>query len=192
MKSGKDLELEVKKLLDFELGRGKLGLDPKQCEIFHRKSYFSKNRKRDIIFDVAVEVHRPGSSDPWLFWIWECKDEGRPVDVAEVEEFHSKLEQIGVHKVKGTMASRLGFRSGAYEYAKAMGIGLARILPHGSIIRLTEAVKVISEQSVRFGLIHPETRALSSMIYGLSTSGLGVENIEELVGLEIGEELKDG
>ena len=48
----------------------------------------------------------------------------------ELEEFHAKLSQIGGDNTKGTVITSKGaFQAGAVRYAKAKGIGLARLLP---------------------------------------------------------------
>jgi hypothetical protein len=192
MRSGEALEIQVKRMLEFDLQEGKLGLTPGNSQILHHKAYFSKDRDSDIVFDIVIEVRRPDASEPWLVWIWECKDEARPVAVDEVEEFASKLQQIGVHGVKGTMASRNGFQEGAVKYAKSKRIGLLRQLADGSTIRLLEAVRTVSDASVLFGLTHPDTRNLCSMTYGLSTSGVGVDQFHDFVQIELNKAAKDG
>jgi hypothetical protein len=192
MRSGEALEIQVKRMLEFDLQEGKLGLTPGTAQIFHHKAYFSKDRSSDIVFDIVIEVRRPNASEPWLVWIWECKDETRAVAVDEVEEFASKLQQIGVHGVKGTMASRNGFQQSAVQYAKSKRIGLLRQLADGTTIRLLEAVRTVSDASVLFGLTHPDTRNLCSMTYGLSSSGLGVDQFRDFVQIELNEAAQDG
>lgn len=192
MQSGEALEIQVRRMLELELHEYKLGLAPGDAQIFHRKAYFSKDRGSDIVFDVVIEVHRPGASEPWLVWVWECKDEGRPVAVDEVEEFSSKLQQIGVHGVKGTVASRNGFQQGAVEYAKSKRIGLLRQLADGSTIRILQAVRTVSDESVLFGLTDPDTRNLCSMTYGLANSGVGVDQFHDLVQIELNKATKGG
>lgn len=192
MRGGEAFEIQVKRMLEVDLTEGGPGLISGHVQIFHRKAYFSKDRDRDIVFDIVIEVRRPDASEPWLIWIWECKDEARPVAVDEVEEFASKLQQIGVHGAKGTIASRHGFQQSAVEYAKSKRIGLLRQLADGSIIRLLETVRTVSDESILFGLTHSDTRDLCSMTYGLSTSGVGVEGFYDLVQIELNKAAKDG
>lgn len=147
MKGGYDFEELVAVLLEFEIREGKLGLDPKCTRIFHRKSYPSRDRGRNIVFDVAIEVSRPGAPQPYLVWVWECKDYSRKVPVDDVEEFHAKLEQVGVHKTKGTMISVTEFQVSARAYAKAKGISLAVLeKPELRILRATEAIDPLATQ----------------------------------------------
>ena len=66
MEKGLSYELEVAELVQEELNRGNLGIDPSQAKVRHRPNYYSRDRKKDIIFDVSVEVTRKGASDPVL------------------------------------------------------------------------------------------------------------------------------
>ena len=74
------------------------------------------------------------ATDPFFLWIWECKDYSSPIPVNELEEFHSKLEQIGADNTKGTMITSNGwFQSGALNYARSKRIGLVRMLPEDQV-----------------------------------------------------------
>lgn len=183
MEQGKSFELEVKELLEQELRQNKLGLSPKDTKVYHRKAYYSQDRGGSIKTDVSLEVTRPGANDPFLIWVWECKDYTHSVPVDDIEEFHSKLEQVGVHRTRGTVACRYEFQTGAVNFAKSKAIGLARVLPDGSIIRLVEAVQ--TKEFVEVGLSEPDTQELGSMFYGLSSHGPGVTKFSDLFFLEM-------
>ena len=73
MTDGTAFELEVKRLLEDELASGLLGLEPSATRVHHRRPYFSRDRGKDIIVDVSIELTRPGSAGPFLIWVWECK-----------------------------------------------------------------------------------------------------------------------
>lgn len=184
MKTGKTFEKELKNALEYELNQGILGIDPQQTKVFLNKSYYSKSRKKPIKTDVSLEVYIQGADEPYFIWIWECKDYQKQVPVDDIEEFHAKLEQIAIHKTKGTVVCRNGFQASAITYAKDMSISLARMLANGSIIRCTMDLNNISAEAVLFGLAHEDTQHLSSMFYGLSSSGNGVETIKEFIELE--------
>lgn len=58
-----------------------------------------------------------------MLWIWECKDyPDRNVKVDELEEFQSKLVQVGANK--GTVVTRRGFQKGSIAIAKSFRMGL--------------------------------------------------------------------
>jgi len=58
-----------------------------------------------------------------LLCVVECKCYSNSVSANEVEEFHSKLDDIGAHK--GIMVTTVGFQDGAVKVAKGRGIALA-------------------------------------------------------------------
>ena len=134
-KSGTPFENEVRDKIESEIKKGKHGIDPKMVQIHQKKPYPSM-RRHDIITDVSVEVWRPKSTDYWFLWIIECKDLGRPVSADDIEEFHSKLQQINAHK--GTIASRQGFQKGCVQFAESAKIGLFRLDASGSTLVLNE------------------------------------------------------
>ena len=35
---------------------------PECCKIHHKKGYYSRQRESSIIFDIAIEVYRPGEA----------------------------------------------------------------------------------------------------------------------------------
>jgi hypothetical protein len=185
MSQGQELELIVKRALEAELQAGKLGIDPRAANIHWHKAYPSNAGRPPIVVDVALEIYREPGLSPYLVWVWECKDYKRLVPVDDVEEFHGKLEQLGVHRTKGTIICRNGFQKGALTIAKHWGIGLARLLPDGSIIRLLEAFQTPTKASVEFGLVEPDTRKLTTMFYGLTTGGDPMNSIQELVRSEL-------
>lgn len=86
-----------------------------------------------IEFEISIEIFLKGQDDPCIIWIWECKDYASSIPVDDLEEFHSKLEQIGADKTKGTMVCRGAYQEGAVQYARSKGIGLSRLLPAGQI-----------------------------------------------------------
>lgn len=191
MRSGESFEQEVKGLIEYHIKQGDLGIDTQLVKVFLHKGYWSRVRGKPITMDVSVELYRRGAVEPYLVWIWECKDYRHRVPVDDVEEFHTKLEQIGLHKTKGTMVCRNGFQESTIRVAEAYGISLARILPDGSVIRLMEAAgePTISREFTVFGLTQPDTEQLTTLVYGLSSSSKSVTDIGDLIAQEIGPEI---
>jgi hypothetical protein len=99
----------------------------KNSRIFWKKAYYSRDREKDIIFDIAIESYLPGSEEPSLIIIVECKDYGERVPVGRVEEFESKISQLKDHNIKGIMVSSAPFDPGGVTLARNTGIGLARL-----------------------------------------------------------------
>jgi hypothetical protein len=184
MHKGASFELQIKEAIECEILRGRLGINPSMAKTFLHKRYWSPDRHDELVTDVSLEISRSGASQPYLIWIWECKDYGRAVPVDDVEEFHAKLEQIGLHRIKGTIACRNGFQSGAVVYARTKGIGLA-LLRKGNIVRLIESQGELTEKEVDFGLSNPESNELTSLFYGVSTRNQGFLRISELIDSEL-------
>lgn len=137
LNKGEKLELEVYLTLQKLMNSEELGLLASNCKIFHHKKYFSKDRNADIITDVSIEVYYKGSNEPYLIWIWECKNYNNSIPIDDIEEFHAKLEQIGADKTKGTFITSNGcFQSSCFAYAQSKGIGLARLMPENQIEHL--------------------------------------------------------
>jgi hypothetical protein len=183
--TGQSLEHEIEDYLNLELKRGELGIDPKHAQVFRHKGYHSSLRGKPIIVDVSLELYRSGTAEPYFIWIWECKDYAKSVPVDDIEEFHGKLEQLGMHRIKGTIACRNGFQDGAIRVARGWGIGLVRLLPNGSIIRLLGAVRTISIDLALFGLTEPQTQKLESMFYGITSDGNAPLKMADLIRIEL-------
>lgn len=100
MANGDDFEMMVEDRIRGELRRGELGLIASHAKVYRKKRYPSNLRTSGIVVDVSIEVFRENASEPFLIWVWECKDYGRPVGVEDIEEFHTKLDQLGVHRIR--------------------------------------------------------------------------------------------
>ncbi|MGF0336828.1 restriction endonuclease, partial [Ectopseudomonas toyotomiensis] len=130
---GDALESKTFALLQQELNEGRLGIIPSSGRIFHKKGYYSKDREKDIVVDISIEVWPPNAENYSLLWVCECKNYGHSVPVDDVEEFKAKLDQIAGKNVKGVIATRNSFQSGAVSYAKNQGIGLVRVMPDDQV-----------------------------------------------------------
>jgi len=130
---GDELEIETFELLKKELEQGRLGIDSTSGRIFKKKGYYSKEREREIIVDISIEVWPPQAENYSLLWVCECKNYGHKIPVDDVEEFKAKLDQIAGKNVKGVMATKNSFQSGVLTYAKNQGIGLIRSMPDDQV-----------------------------------------------------------
>lgn len=130
---GDAFEEETFLLLKKELEEGRLGISPSSGRIFKRKGYYSKDREKDIVVDISIEVWLPGADNYSMLWVCECKDYGRSVPVDDVEEFKSKLDQIAGKNIKGVVATKNAFQEGALTYARNQGLGLVRIMPNDQV-----------------------------------------------------------
>lgn len=130
---GDALEDQAFDLLKVELSQGRLGIDSASGRIFKKKGYYSRDREKDIVVDISIEVWPPGAQNYSLLWVCECKNYGHSIPVDDVEEFKAKLDQIAGKNIKGVMASRSSFQSGAIAFARNQGIGLVRVMPDDQV-----------------------------------------------------------
>ena len=130
---GNQFEDRVFSALRKEVNAERLGISPRQCALFQKKGYFSRDRDSDVIVDISIEVTIPEATSWSFLWVCECKDYSGSIPVDNVEEFKAKLDQIAGKNVKGLMAITGALQSGAAAYARAQGIGVVRLLPSDQV-----------------------------------------------------------
>ncbi|WP_137896291.1 restriction endonuclease [Ramlibacter sp. 2FC] len=141
---GNAFENRVFAALQDEVDAERLGLLPKQCSLFQKKGYFSRDRQSDVIVDISIEVTLPGATEWSMLWVCECKDYSGALPVNDVEEFKAKLDQIAGKNVKGLLAVTGALQSGAEKYARSQGIGVVRIMPPSQVEWLMYFETVVS------------------------------------------------
>lgn len=89
-------------------------------DVHHQKTYTGRASHRDIKVDVSFNFEIAGAN---LLFLIECKYYSHNVPVDDVEEFHSKIDDVGAHK--GILVTTKGFQEGAVKTARGRGIALA-------------------------------------------------------------------
>lgn len=106
-------------------------------EVHHQRQYRGRVSGRDIKIDISFEVEVIGSR---ILVLVECKNYKKKVPVDDVEEFHSKIDDIGAHK--GIIVTTEGYQDGAIKTAKGRGIALALLTKdrlRGEIVYVVDA-----------------------------------------------------
>lgn len=111
-------------LIDKLLNSGKLGVLSECAKLFKKKAYYSHHRKKDIIFDLTIEIWLPEATKYSMLYIIECKDYAQRIPIDRVEAFHSKINQVAGVNVKGVFISNSPFQESAYNYAESIGMML--------------------------------------------------------------------
>ena len=183
MSKGATYEQDVLNKVQDELSRGNFGIDPILARVRHKPNYFSRDRGKDIIFDVSIEVLRKAAAEPYWVWIWECKNYGHTVPVDDVEEFHAKLSQVGADQTKGSMITPVGFDRGGVVYARSKGIGLWRFISQENLVCLMEDSSEAQDSDILRALTTPDTTAFRfyGSFYGLTCDGRFTTDQEELL-----------
>ena len=127
--NSEDYEIFVKEVFE-EL------LEDKSVKVYHLKEYTGKVSKRIIKIDISFETQVLGTQ---ILFLVECKHYKNRIDVGEVEEFYSKLNDIGAHK--GIMVTTIGYQEGAIKTAKGRGIALVTLSVEASETGLIYSTK---------------------------------------------------
>jgi Zn-dependent peptidase ImmA (M78 family) len=125
---GDELEKKTFELLKELLDNDNFFVNGKKSQIHWKKAYFSEKRKGNIIFDITIETFLDGADKYSLLTIIECKNLKRNVSVDDIEEFNSKISEVGEHNTKGILITTNHFQEGALNYANSQNIALAKLL----------------------------------------------------------------
>jgi hypothetical protein len=187
MAKGTLYENQVATAVEAELAQGNLGIDPGLATVRRKPKYFSRDRQKDITFDLSIEVFRRGASTPYWVWVWECKNYGHRVPVDDAEEFHEKLQQVGADRTKGTISTPIGFDPGTIEYARSKGIGLCRYVPEGSVVLIMEDSRGVDAADILHALTTSDTTKFRfyGFFYALSSEGQLTTDSSELISTEL-------
>jgi hypothetical protein len=106
---GDAFELKILAHFEADIAAGRFFARPECCKIYQKRGYYSRDREKDIVFDIAIEVYLPGSEDYSVLVLIECKNYSHSVPVDDAEEFFAKAQQISGANVKCVIASPSGF-----------------------------------------------------------------------------------
>ncbi len=113
-------------------------------KVFRDKEFVGRVSHRTIKADVSFEMSVLGTN---VLFIAECKCYKSRVHVGEVEEFNSKLQDIGGHK--GIMFTTVGYQTGAVKAARGFGIALAQLSPQPGQGEMVIVLKRYNPQAKR-------------------------------------------
>lgn len=122
---GDAFEERVFKIFQKLLQTEALPINCKRSQIYHKKKYTSKESKKDIIFDIAIESFMPDSEEIASLTLIECKDYTTPIDVSKIRDFIYRMDEVGANK--GYFFTTSHFQSSALELAKTNHVGLVVI-----------------------------------------------------------------
>lgn len=97
-----------------------------QCKILRKPRVYCHVRKRQIEFDLILEVYRTDAKDPHLRIIFECKNKSESVKEREITDFSSKLSRLFKHGSKGFIVTSSRLQSGAANLARNCHMGIIK------------------------------------------------------------------
>lgn len=125
---GDEFEKKVYHLIVELVSKGEFGLAPKTSFVFWKKKYYSITRAAEIEFDISIESFLPGAQTYTTLHLFECKNYKEKVPVGDVEEFESRVRQVGEHNTKAYFVTNNYFQKSAIGVAKSYKIGLAILM----------------------------------------------------------------
>jgi Zn-dependent peptidase ImmA (M78 family) len=126
VEKGDKLEQVMYDVFSEDIANGRFWANKDCCKIFIKKGYYSKDREKDIIFDISIEIYLPGQANYSVLVLIECKNYNHKVPVDDVEEFYAKTQQISGANIKAIVASTNSFQDGTFKFSRSKGIGLLR------------------------------------------------------------------
>lgn len=160
-KTGDDFENRSFEIINRVIQSGQLGSTAEYLRIFRKKGYYSHIRKKEIIFDLTIEVWPPGADRYVLLYVIECKSYKTRVPVNKVEDFHSKLTGLINVNIKGIFISNSPIQQGGYNHAESVGMMVIqgesvdnyKIVLHKSNRNLKNATLPILKHSINKDLL---------------------------------------
>ncbi|MEN7549051.1 ImmA/IrrE family metallo-endopeptidase [Rapidithrix thailandica] len=174
VKIGDKFENKSYDLIEKAIKNGELGICESSAVVHRKKGYYSKDREKNIIFDLSIEVWPENAERYTLLYLIECKSspKGHNVPVDDVEEFYTKYNQVAGGGVKGIMISDNKFQTGGVTFAKnkmMMLIEVDKDNNHSIILHRTERNRT-----------REENKDTDQIIFIFIKKTLGLEKVEGL------------
>lgn len=150
VKLGNEFEEKSYYIIEQALKNDDLGLIPKYCKILKKPKYYSFRRKKDIIFDLSIEVTPPKAKNPTLVYLIECKNYSSPIPVDDLTVFAEYVNQIEGIATKGIFIANNKLQSGALETVKSYGMMLIEVddNDYNIVLHRTDKLKNQNEKDI--------------------------------------------
>lgn len=208
-RKGDELENKVFELFRDNIENDRFWAKKECCKIYQKKGYYSQERKKNIIFDIAIEIFLPGEKYFSSLVLIECKHYKNPVPPGAVEKFLQQAHQVSGGNVKAIVVSNNSFQQGAFNFSESNRIGLLRFydrndlewILHRSPSSIVSSSYALNEWSGAYDGLHKSeyesryfdffgfvsnqyTNSLRLFIGALLKEGLDKEEIEQLSEVE--------
>lgn len=124
---GNKFEAIAYNIINKALNSGQLGIDPKYARLLKRQGYYSVIRKKEIIFDISIELWPENATRASVIYYIECKDYNHKIPVDDITLFKGYISEVSGVNSKGVFIARGGFQSGAYDTAESYGMMLISV-----------------------------------------------------------------
>jgi Zn-dependent peptidase ImmA (M78 family) len=132
------------------------------CKIYKKKGYYCAERKRDIVFDVVIELFRKGRDRPHSYVVFECKNHTRAIQERDVTDFSDKIGRLFQNAIKGVVVVSSSLQSGAENVARNRKMGIVKFAEHGlEVIADRKSRSPFESEFVRSQITRTEHRSKS-------------------------------
>ncbi len=158
---GSSFEKEIFNYLSNLIDKNEFPFKKENCKLYRQKGYYSKDRLKNIIFDISIEIYFPHQDKYSVLFLIECKNYNHKVPVDDIEEFYQKVEQISGGNTKAIVVSSNAFQEGAFNFSQSKGIGLWRyrdknsleyILPRSPSTLVSSEFSTLHKHNIHFNL----------------------------------------
>jgi len=121
-KVGDEFERRGLEIITRVIGEEQLGHTAKFLKVIPQAAYYSPKRKKNVVFDMVIEVWPPGATRYTIIYIIECKNYQKRVPVKEIKSFLFDVHEIGFANAKGIFISNSPLQEAAYNIAESTGM----------------------------------------------------------------------
>jgi Zn-dependent peptidase ImmA (M78 family) len=121
-KIGDEFESRGLEIINRVIQEEQLGHTAKFLKIIPQAPYYSHSRKKNVIFDMVIEVWPPGATRYTLIYIIECKNYQKRIPVEKIKSFLFDVNEIGFANAKGIFISNSPLQEAAYNLADSKGM----------------------------------------------------------------------
>ena len=139
VKIGDKFEKKALKIIHKAIKDGQLSINEAHAEVFEKKAYYSRDREKDIIFDLSIEIWPEKAKDYSLVYFIECKSgksKSTKVPIDDIEEFHEKVRQVSGLNCKAVMITDKSFGKTTFTYARNKGVMLIEVKENSYEVKL--------------------------------------------------------
>lgn len=154
------------------ISEGQLGYLSDNLRFIPKAKYWSSKRKKNITFDLAIEVWPPGAKRYIFIYLIECKNYKRRVSVDKINTFLFDLNEVGLANSKGIFMTNSPLQEAAYNTADTSGLMLIQAESENSY-------QIILHRTNR-NLVTPRIPFITSL-FNESDLDSGAKYIEKLI-----------
>lgn len=106
------------------ISEGQLGYLSDSLRFIPKSKYWSAKRKKEVNFDLAIEVWPPSAKRYVFIYLIECKNYKRCVSVDKINTFQLDLNELGLANSEGIFITNSPLQEAAYNTADSAGLML--------------------------------------------------------------------